>query len=175
MYKNIPNINFLSREQINQTPIQENGESLIDIPITERIFHREGEGKKWLVAKIRKTVVHMLINASESFPEGYKFVVMSAYIPISLQKQVWDRKYEKIKLQNPNITDQMKLEKLTRKYAAYPIKGAPHNTGGAVDIIILDEINQELDMGSPFGGVGDPAHTRYDQITEKQKQNRQLL
>ena len=175
-YDKIPDIQRLfSRDEINSIPIQECGEILVDIPITEKILYREGEGKKWLIAKLRESTNQMLILASKHLPPGYKIMVMSAYIPIWMQQEVWDRKMIKTKLQNPEVTDQTELEILNRKYAAYPKFGAPHNTGGSVDVIILDEKNNPLDMGSPFGDVGKPNHTRYQDITHEQINNRQIL
>jgi D-alanyl-D-alanine dipeptidase len=175
-YDKIPDIQkLLSRDEINLIPIQECGEILVNIPITKKILHRDGEGKKWLIAKLRKTTNQMLILASEHLPTDYKIMVMSAYIPIWMQQEVWDRKMVKTKLQNPGVTDQIELEILNRKYAAYPKFGAPHNTGGSVDVIILDEKNNPLDMGSPFGGVGKPNHTRYRELTHEQINNRQML
>lgn len=135
---------------------------------------REGDGAKWLVPKLRKSAVDMLVTASEALPLGHKFMVMSAYIPVSMQQKVWDRKYEKLKEQNKDWTHEKILSEVP-KYAARPVKGAPHNTGGSVDVVILDDQNNELDMGSPFGGVGQPNHTRYDGVTEIQRKNRELL
>lgn len=174
-YPEIPHIKFLTREEINRVPIQENGEGLVEIPITSKSLHRTGDGAKWLVPKLRKMVLEKYLQASESLPDGYKLMIMSAYIPISLQQQVWNSKYEKIKKQNPHITDPKELELLTRKFAAYPVKGAPHNTGASVDPIIIGPDNQPLDMGSEFGGVGKSMHTRFADITPEQKYNRQML
>lgn len=173
-YPPIPFVKFLKREEINATLIQECGEPLVDIPITERILHRQGDGAKWLVAKIRKSVLEILLKAEDILPNGYKFVVMSAYIPVSMQQKVWDRKLEKLRLEHSDWSEEKLLEEV-RKYAARPIKGAPHNTGGSVDVIILDQNGNELDMGSQFGGIGKPAHTRFAKLTEAQIQNRQLL
>lgn len=173
-YLPIPFVKFLKREEINATPIQESKEPLMDIPMTERILHRQGDGAKWLVAKLRKSVLEMLLKAGDMLPNGYKFVVMSAYIPVSMQQKVWDRKLEKLRLEHSDWSEEKLLEEVP-KYAARPTKGAPHNTGGSVDVIVLDQNGNELDMGSPFGGVGKPAHTRFEELTEAQKQNRQLL
>ncbi len=173
-YLPIPFVKFLKREEINATPIQECGEPLVDIPVTERILHRQGDGTKWLVAKLRKSVLEMLIQAGNMLPNGYKFVIMSAYIPVSMQQKVWDRKLEKLRVEHSDWSEKKLLEEVP-KYAARPTKGAPHNTGGSVDVIVLDQNGNELDMGSPFGGVGKPAHTRFEELTEAQIQNRQLL
>lgn len=175
MYPEIPYIKFLTRDEINKIPIHENNEPLLDIPVTEKSLLRTGDGAKWLVPKLRKTVLEKYLQACNSLPDGYTMMAMSAYIPVPLQQKVWDNKYTKIKNQNPHITDLQELELLTRKQAAYPVKGAPHNTGGAIDSIIIDPNGNPLDMGSEFGGVGKIAHTRYSGLTREQKENRQML
>ncbi len=169
----IPEINLFSREEIQKIIIIENNDPLIDIHETQNIFLRN-DGSKWLVPKLRKTVWEMLQNASENLPEKYSFMVMSAYIPISLQQEVWNSKYKKISKKYWYLPKFLK-EKIIRKYAAYPKIGEPHNTGGAVDVVILDENKIPLDMGSNFGEASEKSHTRYQDLTIIQKKNRELL
>lgn len=170
----IPYFKPIPRDTINSVLIIENYESLELINETEKIKLRTGDGAKWLIPKLRKTVLEKLIQASELLPKGYSFVVMSAYIPVSLQQQVWDRKYQKLKRNNPTWTEEKIIQELP-KYAARPVKGSPHNTGGSVDVIILNEQGNEIDMGSEFGGVGKQNHTHYLFLTLTQKRNRKLL
>lgn len=174
MLKSIPEITPLSREFMNAIPIHECGELLVNIIESDRIIYRQGEGAKWLVPKLRKTANELLIKAADSLPVGYKMIAMSAYIPVSMQQEVWNRKVAKLRLQNPDWSEEKILAEVP-KYAARPLKGAPHNTGGSIDVVILDKDGNELDMGSPFGGVGKPNHTLYSDITDEQKKNRQLL
>jgi D-alanyl-D-alanine dipeptidase len=170
----IPRFFPISREIINSIEIIENNEPLMLIAESDTIKLRTGDGAKWLVPKLRRTVLEKLIGASELLPTGYCFVVMSAYIPISLQQEVWNRKYEKLKTNNPEWSEEKILSEVP-KYAARPVKGSPHNTGGSVDVIILDNNGRELDMGSEFGGVGKKNHTHYLFLTLRQKRNRKLL
>lgn len=51
-----------------------------------------------------------------------------------------------------------------------------HSRGSTVDLTIIDGITSEpLDMGSPYDFFGEPSWVEYQNITEKQKHNRQLL
>ena len=51
-----------------------------------------------------------------------------------------------------------------------------HSRGSTVDLTIIDgNTNQPLDMGSPYDFFGEPSWVEYEDITEDQKQNRQLL
>jgi D-alanyl-D-alanine dipeptidase len=51
-----------------------------------------------------------------------------------------------------------------------------HSRGSTLDLTIIDgNTSEPLDMGSPYDFFGEPSWVEYDDITETQKQNRQLL
>ena len=51
-----------------------------------------------------------------------------------------------------------------------------HSRGSTLDLTIIDgNTNMPLDMGSPFDFFGEPSWVDYEDITETQKKNRQLL
>jgi len=51
-----------------------------------------------------------------------------------------------------------------------------HSRGSTLDLTIIDGItNEPLDMGSPYDFFGEPSWVAYENITDAQKQNRQLL
>jgi len=51
-----------------------------------------------------------------------------------------------------------------------------HSRGSTVDLTIIDGSTLEpLDMGSPYDFFGEPSWVEYQDITDAQKQNRQLL
>lgn len=51
-----------------------------------------------------------------------------------------------------------------------------HSRGSTVDLTIIDGMTSEpLDMGSPYDFFGEPSWVEYSNITEAQKQNRELL
>jgi len=51
-----------------------------------------------------------------------------------------------------------------------------HSRGSTLDLTIIDgNTSEPLDMGSPYDFFGEPSWIEYDDITETQKQNRQLL
>ncbi|WGH76558.1 M15 family metallopeptidase [Tenacibaculum tangerinum] len=51
-----------------------------------------------------------------------------------------------------------------------------HSRGSTVDLTIINlETGKELDMGSPYDFFGSSSHISYQNLTEKQKKNRQLL
>ena len=176
MQNPIPEINYPKREVIASMAVFDNGEPLVDIIPTDRLFLRQGS--KFLVPKLRKVVYEKLVEASNSLPDGYCFQVMSAYIPLSLQKDVWNGKKKKVSKRYWYLWWCLPIkykERLIRKYAAYPVKGAPHNTGGAVDVILVDREKNPISVGGIFASADETAHTRYEYITDEEKKNRACI
>ena len=97
----------------------------------------------------RKTIVQMLIEAEKLLPKGYKFKIFDAYRPIIVQQYLWDYYYNKLKKENHCKNDN-ELKKLTSFYVSYPsynvLEPSLHNTGGSVDLTIIDENGNELNM-----------------------------
>lgn len=61
------------------------------------------------------------------------------------------------------------------RYVANPKKGSMHNRGLAVDLTILDENNNELDMGTGFDFFGEQAYHTYLNLDKNILDNRTLL
>lgn len=176
MQKNIPIIEYPNRDFISSIKVFDNKEPLVDILETGRIFLRKDS--KFLLPKLRQSVYERLIKASDNLPNGYNFMVMSAYIPLSLQQDVWNGKWEKVSKRYWYIwflLPRKIKERLVRKYAAYPKKGSPHSTGGAVDVILVDDSGKEIDVGGKFASADKTAHTRYEDLNNTQKQNRAII
>jgi len=69
---------------------------------------------------------------------------------------------------------------LTLKIVALPstnlLKPSPHNTGGSVDLTIIDSVGRLLNMGTPFDEASIRAQTTYfDDPLNVIRKNRQLL
>ena len=75
----------------------------------------------------------------------------------------------------------MECEKIISQYISKPTKDTEnppvHTTGGAVDVTIVNEIGQEIDMGTGFDDFSEKAHTYYfEQTTENNiVYNRRML
>ncbi|WP_178987797.1 M15 family metallopeptidase [Winogradskyella schleiferi] len=60
--------------------------------------------------------------------------------------------------------------------AGYIASRSGHSRGSTIDLTIIDgETGAPLDMGSPYDFFGEASWVAHDDLTEKQKQNRQLL
>lgn len=82
--------------------------------------------------------------------------VFDAYRPLSVQKLLWEI-----------VPDE--------RYVANPAKGSRHNRGAAVDITLVDADGRELDMGTGYDDFSEKAHADYQDLSDEQKKNREIL
>ena len=132
-------------------------------------FFRENYYKGLNRAYLQKEVAIKLSKAQKHLKSkypSYSLQILDAARPRSVSQAMYDK---------------MKGTKF-EKYVANPKTGSMHNYGIAVDITIVDKNQKELDMGiTPFKKNTVQIYWEYakkklgKKLTEKQKQNRQLL
>lgn len=103
-----------------------------------------------------KTVKNLILANEEFKTKGFKIKIFDCYRPLDVQKKMW-----KI-ISNP-------------EYVADPKKGSIHNRGGAVDITLVDQNNNELDMGTTFDFFGPEASHFYQKLPNEVLKNRLFL
>lgn len=127
----------------------------------------------------RKHVAEKLVYAQYLLPKGYHFKIYDAYRPIEVQQALWNKYQEQLLAENPEISEQ-ELDSLTRTFVSKPSEDLtpPHNTGGAIDLTIIDKSGKELDMGTDFDDFSEKAWTAYfeeNNISDIYKENRRIL
>ena len=106
---------------------------------------------------VRYKTAQQLIKVNDSFKKlGYKIKFFDCYRPLSIQEKMWKIYPDK-------------------RYVANPVKGSNHNRGSAVDITLVNNLGDELDMGTPFDFFGRKAHHRYQNFPQEVLDNRKLL
>ena len=164
----------LSVEEIRKIVVSENNESLVEIIENDRInlLHEH----KYLSPYVRKSVAKLLVVASNNLPTGYKFLIVTAYRPLWMQKELWKRRLWQMAKKYPfkMIFQYKKWIKMAGQYTSPP-GGSSHQSGGAIDLTVIDNNGNRLDMGTTLTDFGKKVHTHNDLITENQKQNRKIL
>jgi D-alanyl-D-alanine dipeptidase len=130
----------------------------------------------------RESVVNMLLSAEKLLPKGYHFLIYDAYRPIAVQQYLWDFYYNKTAEENPEKSDD-EIIKMTKFFVSYPsynvLQPSLHNTGGAVDLTILDKNDHELNMGCNFDDFSHLAWTNHFELPEEDNEevlyNRRML
>lgn len=113
---------------------------------------------------VRETVAKMLKEAEAKLPEGYRFKIYDAYRPIAVQQALYDYFRAQKAAENPDKTDE-EIDAITLMCVSFPsynvLLPSLHNSGGAVDLTIVDENGEELDMGCGFDEFTDRAWANY--------------
>lgn len=112
----------------------------------------------------RESVYQKLVEAIKFLPAGYRLVVLDCWRPLKVQRSLFNKLKDKLKKLYPSVSDEEVTNK-TLIYVALPSKDAtkpsPHNTGGAVDLTIVDENGLLLNMGTNFDDSTLKARTTY--------------
>lgn len=183
----IPSIEFPGGYKTIQNINKENMEYLNKYFKCESKYHHWKEingaplpgSSEYLAARV--SVVKRLIKAKKMLPEGLFLKIYDAYRPIAIQQALWDYyREEKIK-ENPSLNDD-EINRITSYCVSFPsydiLKPSLHNTGGAVDLTIINKDGIELNMGCDFDEFSPKAWTDYyekNDIDGEVRENRRLL
>lgn len=131
---------------------------------------------------VRAEVYDRLVEAAKNLPKGYRFRIWDAWRPFALQNELYIKYREDIiKEFHLESCSEVQQRDVIRKFVSEPVadKTVPpvHTTGGAIDLTIIDEKNQELEMGTAFDEFTEKTHTAFfeKETNEIVKENRRLL
>ncbi|WP_051530020.1 M15 family metallopeptidase [Anoxybacillus tepidamans] len=126
---------------------------------------------------VRFSVAEKLSTAKALLPKGVRFLVKEGYRPLHIQQLAFERALQRAKKSFPNEDLNYWLAEAS-KYVAPP-DVAPHPTGGAIDLTLIDANGNELDLGTQYDAI--PQETNYatffdaTNISKQAMQNRQML
>lgn len=153
--------------------MSEKDEPLVEIVESDRVALIKNY--KYLSPYLRKTVCEMLYRASENLPQGYKLLIITAYRPKRMQRELWWIRFKQILKDQPiKILNPFTFLREVNRYTALPGK-SPHQSGAAVDLSVLDKEEKRLEMGTNMNSYGEICHTFTDLISPEQKANRMIL
>ena len=125
---------------------------------------------------VRESVARLLTSADIILRSyGYSLKVLCGYRSLEEQKNRFNELYKKIKISNPQISEEDLLEEV-HKFIAVPTV-AGHPTGGATDVTLIDnKTGLTIDMGSAYCDFDDiNVYAKSPYISEQVKKNRKLL
>lgn len=101
---------------------------------------------------MRKSVYEKLLKAQELLPKGLRFCLYEAYRSLSLQKMLFDNRYDTLTNLYPTWThEQIFLENIKMIAPVINLDGSknipPHSTGGAIDVYLINDDGNAVDMG----------------------------
>lgn len=165
-------------------PIKECGEPLVEYELEE--FVLEPMYFKWGFSEIEKIenrsgVIKKLREAKKLLPAGWNFKIWDGYRTLKVQKLLYDDYYKRLKAKNPSFEHE-KICQMVEIFVSPPSHNtlfpAPHNTGGAVDLTVVDGDGVELDMGTPFDEFTERSftnHFKYGTIFENRMMFKKIM
>lgn len=87
---------------------------------------------------------------------GFRFKLFDGFRPTEAVQALWDH------TPSPD-------------YLSPPSGGSPHSRGAAIDLTLMDENNQELEMGTEFDAMSERSHHANTQISKLAQRNRVML
>jgi zinc D-Ala-D-Ala dipeptidase len=139
--------------RVKQVPVEENHEPLVDFltEFPELSFDLDRHHVQKLSKSIsygRREVGNKLLAAQTHLPVGIKLLVKECYRPMWVQKESWDDYYAQVRGKFPEWSEDEVYNECSKLNA--PLDVAPHTTGGAVDLTLIDQNGVWLEMGTEF-------------------------
>jgi D-alanyl-D-alanine dipeptidase len=164
-------INFqeiLPKFVIDKIVITENDSALVEIKTSNRLIVTA------LIPKVREEIRSMLNKATGSLPDDYLLCLVSAYRDRETQQEYWKETLDRIKIDFPYLS-QKEQERKSRLLIADPSSVGPHQTGGAIDVVLLNRDRERISMGTKYRENTEktPMFSKY--CTKEEKKNRSIL
>lgn len=185
--KSTESIDFSKYQSSNQQ------DSLVKLESSDKILvepnwtlENDWEGKRYadFIAEhpnyngvyLRSEVAKRLKSAAENLDARYKLVVRAGHRPIDVQKRILIECAKDYQEEHPEVSESEALEH-ARDFVSDPdIKLPPHVCAAAVDVDVIDtETGELLDFGSKMNDDTNQSFLYYPNLTDEQKNNRQIL
>ncbi len=157
-------------ENWQQIPIRENGESLISL---RGVHPRIVVSPQYFLQKIRgasgdcfarETACQRLAAAAERLPGSLKLVIWDAWRSVEVQTQLYRDYRARVVAGFPGL-EAAELDRRVAMFvslpSASPTAPSPHNTGGAVDLSLVDGQDRAVPMGTAFDDFSPAAWSDY--------------
>ena len=124
----------------------------------------------------RKEVGQRLLHAQALLPVGLKLLIKECHRPMWVQKNSWESYLSFLQKKFPDWTQEQLYDECSQLNA--PLDIAPHTTGGAVDLTLIDDKGNWLEMGTEFNAspleTEQATYTQAQNISNRAKENRKI-
>lgn len=191
-FVNVPIPELKSTSGWKEIPIRECGEPLVplntlnpDLIAVDPQYFKQGLGGSIEIQYARSGVAERLSRAARALPHGLRLLIWDAWRPLDVQQALFDAYHAMLAKEHPTLAENELLD-LTQTYVSLPstnpLRPSPHNTGGSIDLTVIDQNGRPLDMGTQFDHFGPEAATTYceginpvDHKAFQVRENRRIL
>src|SRR3989338_1631487 len=178
MYK----LNTIPNSDLRSIRVIDNKEPLVDLRkiCPQLVFNiakyikKNGGGKAIIDAHYARSDVARRLNQAQSLlPGGFKLMIECAYRSPLMQQKSYDSVYKKLREERPSWSNKLLEEEMDKRVSTVDI--APHCTGGAIDLTIVDQHERQLDMGTQLDEFTEKTYTESPSISSEAIESRNLL
>lgn len=173
---------LIGDSKVKAIQVQECGDPFLDLAVHFQnlafdLNRNHVQKKSKSISWGRQIVGEKLCAAQGLLPKNIRLLIKECYRPLWIQREFFEGYSAKLRLKFPHLTEQEIYDECSKLNA--PVDVAPHSTGGAVDLTLIDEKGEWLDMGTEFNA--DPMETNYatytnaDNISQIARENRIML
>lgn len=150
-------LTIISDPAVKNIPIKECGEQLVNLATWKEGFQIDFTRKQIAnrsdhFSKIRLTLAEKLFQARQLLPEQYDFLIKECYRPPERQEKSFANVLDYITKQYDTMTEEQQYNEACKICA--PLDVAPHPTGAAVDLTLIDkQSGEEMDMGTAYNAT----------------------
>ncbi len=173
------NILLIMAPEVRAVKAVETNEVMVDIRNYRRIIlDKKGDWHSANYHMVRKTVAEKLEKAALALPDGVCILFKEGHRSLGKQKEIFDWYVDVLKKRFPARPDE-EIKILASEWVAPPLEDAPHSTGGAFDVTLIDHRGIEINMGSIVDDTSENGVARNktysDIISAEGKKNRKIL
>lgn len=113
---------------------------------------------------LRSGVIAKLREAKKALLPGWNLKIWDGYRTLTTQKILYENYWQELKKEHPDWTDAALAEAVeifVSPPSIDPKLPAPHNTGGAVDLTLVDPQGDDLEMGTAFDEFKEASYTEH--------------
>lgn len=135
--------------RVAAVPVEDSGDELIDTrKISELHVAIHEDPRSAAYPLLRRSVVERLVDAQQALPSGLRLLVVEGYRPYDLQDFYFSGHKQRLIDADHALSDSDAFLKASQFVS--PPEVAPHVSGAAVDLTLIDHEGHELDMGTPI-------------------------
>ncbi|GGF31793.1 D-alanyl-D-alanine dipeptidase [Marmoricola endophyticus] len=155
----------------------DNGEPLVDVRDLGLHVHPDKSQRHPDYFLLRAGVAERLGQARRLLPEPYGLLIIEGYRPFAVQEAAFDRHRRRLADADPSLSDH-DVFMAASQYVSPPAV-APHVSGAAVDLTLVDESGTRLDMGTEVDATpeesGGACYFAATSISETGRRHREVL